>query len=382
MQEDINLQESSFSLESSYNEPSSWTHKKESFLPKQYKVAQEVEEKILELHNLEIGRDVEIQNIKINLNGIDDDWIHTYISIDKGKDRFKNKEPLVLIHGYGGGSILFQKMFKKLSKQFKVYCIDIIGLNLSSRPNVDHLKTAQEIIDFFVQSIQQWVIQVGLQYKPFYLAGHSFGGYISSFYAKQNQDQVKKLILMSPAGVSKISQQENQDYLNNRYLNMNFKEKLLNWFRKTVWKYQITYEWLYKNCFLPKQYIMKHMITTRLKTKSQKELKLWQQFYGLVLQLPESTSRFVYSLFFYPRVIAHHPVEEIFETDMNIPVHFMYGQHDWMNQEGAQRLMQKNKDLFRIYLIPSSGHHMNVDNPEELSEQIIKILQINEDQKI
>lgn len=101
--------------------------------------------------DLEVGRDMEIKNIKINLNGIDDDWIHTYISIDKGRERKRtDKEPLVLIHGYGGGSILFQKMFKKLSKKFKVYCIDIIGLNLSSRPNVDHLKTNDEIIGFFV----------------------------------------------------------------------------------------------------------------------------------------------------------------------------------------------------------------------------------------
>lgn len=40
----------------------------------------------------------------------------------------------------------------------------------------------------------------------------------------------------------------------------------------------------------------------------------------------------------YPRVIAHHPVEEIFEDDMNIPVHFFYGTSDWMNKEGAIKL--------------------------------------------
>lgn len=88
--------------------------------------------------------------MKINLNGLDEDWIHTYISIDKGKQMKKEKEPLVLIHGYGGGSIFFLKMFKNLNKKYKVYCIDIIGMSLSSRPNVKHLKTADEIINFFV----------------------------------------------------------------------------------------------------------------------------------------------------------------------------------------------------------------------------------------
>ena len=37
--------------------------------------------------------------------------------------------------------------------------------------------------------------------KNFYLAGHSFGGYISALYALKYPSNIKKLLLLSPAGV-------------------------------------------------------------------------------------------------------------------------------------------------------------------------------------
>jgi len=89
--------------------------------------------------------------VRINLCGTDEDWIHTYVSKEKQKDKEKKSKPiLVLIHGYGGGSILFLKMIKILSKTFKVYCFDIIGLSISSRPKVEHLQSAEDILNFFV----------------------------------------------------------------------------------------------------------------------------------------------------------------------------------------------------------------------------------------
>jgi len=38
-------------------------------------------------------------------------------------------------------------------------------------------------------------------FQSFYLAGHSFGGYISSHYALRFPEYIKKLILISPIGI-------------------------------------------------------------------------------------------------------------------------------------------------------------------------------------
>jgi alpha-beta hydrolase superfamily lysophospholipase len=37
--------------------------------------------------------------------------------------------------------------------------------------------------------------------KDFYLAGHSFGGYISGNYAIKYPQHIKKLLMLSPAGI-------------------------------------------------------------------------------------------------------------------------------------------------------------------------------------
>jgi proline iminopeptidase len=37
--------------------------------------------------------------------------------------------------------------------------------------------------------------------KPFYLLGHSFGGFIAAEYALKFQKNIKHLILMSPVGM-------------------------------------------------------------------------------------------------------------------------------------------------------------------------------------
>jgi len=37
--------------------------------------------------------------------------------------------------------------------------------------------------------------------KPYYLLGHSFGGFIAAEYALKYQQEIKHLILMSPVGM-------------------------------------------------------------------------------------------------------------------------------------------------------------------------------------
>lgn len=48
--------------------------------------------------------------------------------------------------------------------------------------------------------IEKWRIEVG-DLKDFYLAGHSFGGYICGHYAYHYPQNIKKLLMLSPAGV-------------------------------------------------------------------------------------------------------------------------------------------------------------------------------------
>lgn len=89
----------------------------------------------------------------------------------------------MLIHGYGGSGLIFYKIIKPLADKFNLYLVDIIGMGSSSRPKFE-AKTATEADKFFVDFIENWRINVG-NLTNFYLAGHSFGGYICGHYAYQ-----------------------------------------------------------------------------------------------------------------------------------------------------------------------------------------------------
>jgi pimeloyl-ACP methyl ester carboxylesterase len=96
-------------------------------------------------------------------------------------------------------------MLKYLSKRYLVYCIDLIGFGMSSHPKFLNTDT-QYIIDYFVDSIECWRLEMG--FPKILLAGHSFGGYISAMYAIKYPQNLTELVLFSPAGGTKYTQVE------------------------------------------------------------------------------------------------------------------------------------------------------------------------------
>jgi cardiolipin-specific phospholipase len=69
----------------------------------------------------------------------------------------------------------------------------------SSRPKFK-IKTLDETDAFLVGWLEKWRVAMG-NIKGFVLAGHSFGGYICALYACKYPQYIKKLLLLSPAGV-------------------------------------------------------------------------------------------------------------------------------------------------------------------------------------
>ena len=110
----------------------------------------------------------------------------------------ETKPKLVFVHGYGGSGMIFYKLMKPLKDHFHVITVDIIGMGASSRPVVK-LNCVNDAENFFVENFEKWRAAVGLE--KFFLAGHSFGGYVSGLYACKHPERIEKLFLLSPAGV-------------------------------------------------------------------------------------------------------------------------------------------------------------------------------------
>lgn len=107
-------------------------------------------------------------------------WTLTFIS-----DNVKDRTPVVLLHGFGGGVGLWAHNLDALSQRRPVYALDLLGFGQSSRPLFS--TDAQEAEGQFVESIEQWRTKVGLEIMI--LLGHNLGGYLAASYSLKYPDR-------------------------------------------------------------------------------------------------------------------------------------------------------------------------------------------------
>ncbi|XP_078109780.1 1-acylglycerol-3-phosphate O-acyltransferase ABHD5 isoform X1 [Sander vitreus] len=118
-------------------------------------------------------------------------WTLTFSS-----DRVKDRTPMVLLHGFGGGVGLWAQNLDALSQRRPIWAMDLLGFGRSSRPQF--CTDAQGPEDQFVESIEQWRAEVGLE--SMILLGHNLGGYLAVSYAIRYPSRVKHIVLVEPWG--------------------------------------------------------------------------------------------------------------------------------------------------------------------------------------
>lgn len=109
--------------------------------------------------------------------------------------------PIVLVHEFGCSWLCYYKMIKILSEKFQVYAFDWPGMGLSDRWEFGLERKSKNIINFFVEILEEWRKANGLEI--FTLVGHSFGGYIAANYYFHYPDRIHTLFLLSPLGSTK-----------------------------------------------------------------------------------------------------------------------------------------------------------------------------------
>lgn len=78
-------------------------------------------------------------------------------------------------------------------------------MGLSTHHDFQHT-TVNEIINYFVESIEKWRIAKGI--NKLIIIGHSFGGYMGFNYAIKYSERISNLFLVSPMGGTKRTQEE------------------------------------------------------------------------------------------------------------------------------------------------------------------------------
>ena len=87
------------------------------------------------------------RNVKIYEN----DYIHENYTITE-----KDLPHLVYLHGFGGTSLTFIRLFSLLHEEYQIHSIDAFGIGYSSRGNFDEKFGYEEARDYYVEALELW----------------------------------------------------------------------------------------------------------------------------------------------------------------------------------------------------------------------------------
>jgi pimeloyl-ACP methyl ester carboxylesterase len=102
-------------------------------------------------------------------------------------------ENFLILHGWNGSSDSWRKVIEILEIKYKVICLDFPGFGKTETPKIPWS------LNDFVEWLKEFTQKLNL--KEFFLLGHSFGGRVAIKFSISYPEKVKKLILVSSAGI-------------------------------------------------------------------------------------------------------------------------------------------------------------------------------------
>lgn len=103
----------------------------------------------------------------------------------------KDAPPLVLLHGMLGTLTMWSPNIADLSKDYRVYAIDVMGQPGKSVPN-EPIRDAAGFVAWLSETFN------GLDLDRLYLVGMSYGAWLAIHFTLTAPERVQKLVLLSP----------------------------------------------------------------------------------------------------------------------------------------------------------------------------------------
>jgi pimeloyl-ACP methyl ester carboxylesterase len=105
----------------------------------------------------------------------------------------KDAPPLVLLHGYMATSAMWAPNIADLSKDYRVYAVDVMGQPSKSIPT-EPVRNAEDYAVWLAETLD------ALHLDRICLIGQSYGGWLALNFAIAAPERVQKLVLLSPGG--------------------------------------------------------------------------------------------------------------------------------------------------------------------------------------
>jgi pimeloyl-ACP methyl ester carboxylesterase len=241
----------------------------------------------------------------------------------------KTGEPLVLFHGTDASSTMWLPNIKAFSKDYRVYAIDFpleAGKSVSNRAKL----TNKQTVLFYNQIFRHF------EMKNINLAGISRGGWMAAYLALQPNNNIKKIVLLSPAqtfgGI------------------------------KNFWK-----------------------VLTGINIKMFPSQKSTNRFFNAFSYYPDSISPVfknqLYLAYKYgnskPRLLNMLPFSKKELSSIKIPILILIGDHDIVN--GEKILVKAHKLIPNVEtdVIQNAGHFLTIDQYEIINKRVVDFLNKN-----
>ncbi len=135
------------------------------------------------MNRVEALKSIELQHLKIAYGTNAD-------ALPAGAE---DKEPVVLLHGWGASIQTMLPIYNYLALRYRVYALDFPGCGGSDQPPVPWG------VAEYVQLVLDWLD--ALQVPKATFLGHSHGGRVLLALASRHPERVKRLILVDSAGI-------------------------------------------------------------------------------------------------------------------------------------------------------------------------------------
>ena len=334
-----------------------------------------LEKELFENLNLEWGIDIISENIPL----IDDKKYYCHLIRTANPEH--NKNNFLLIHGFISSGMHYICILPYLIKRYNIFIPDTIGMGLSARPQVEFTSPMQ-CEEYFINIYHLIIVNIFFKNKynikeEYYLCGHSLGGFIASRYMLKYPKGIKKVLLLSPCGITDYHiKGTNMDENDNNCL---FCSKII--FPSLFWPCKLRAQNLYRCCCfqnivkraygkylfkIDEDEIKKNKDGTKFIVDEKKISEILEKLAILSLDYPDDLYECIYYILTVPPPAALLPIEIKLMKSNKKQIIFVFGKDDFMDKVGSYRLNKYNPDLYKVFTLRYGGHSFALENPKEL----------------
>lgn len=241
-----------------------------------------------------------------------------------------NGKPIVLMHGKGGSATMWKDNMAALSREHRVFALDILG-DVGKSNVIKRYSNRREFADWLTQVLD------GLEIQKTDMVGLSMGSYLVANYAIENPERLNKIILLAPGAT-----------LSDFTVTMMLKAMI--------------------GAMSGNEFIIKRLYRSMVDSDKRLEDETFKQ--SILGMKSEATAK--EKPYLLPERLSDEELKNI-----KIPTLLAVGEYENVNRDSPEVVVERAKKLvpnIQTAIVPDGYHTLSMTNPEQVNDLILKFL--------